>query len=40
MAGAGVGVGGALSRLAARLNRVLFKREKCGIDEVGNVYWR
>ena len=39
MAGAGGG-GGALARLVARLNRLLFKREKQGIDEVGNVYWR
>lgn len=37
MAAAG---GGALSRLAARLSWALFKRERLGADELGNIYFR
>lgn len=32
--------GGALSRLAARVSWALFKRERVGMDELGNVYIR
>ncbi len=32
--------GGALSRLAARLSWALLKRERMGIDELGNAYYR
>lgn len=39
MAAAGRG-GGALSRLAARISWTLFKRERVGADELGNVYVR
>ena len=39
MAAAGGG-GGALSRLAARLSWALFKRERCGVDEFGNIFIR
>jgi hypothetical protein len=37
MSGAG---GGALSRLAARLSWALLKRERVGLDELGNAYYR
>lgn len=43
-AGAGMAATGAgrgsLSRLAARISWALFKRERVGIDELGNVYVR
>lgn len=31
---------GAMSRLAARLSWALLKRERMGVDELGNVYYR
>ncbi|PRW57224.1 mitochondrial isoform X1 [Chlorella sorokiniana] len=34
------GSGGALSRLAARLSWALLKRERMGVDEMGNKYFR
>ncbi|KAL4452305.1 hypothetical protein ABPG75_007967 [Micractinium tetrahymenae] len=34
------GGGSTLSRLAARISWALFKRERVGIDELGNVYVR
>ena len=37
---AAAGGGGALSRLAARLSWALLKRERCGVDEFGNVFIR
>lgn len=32
--------GGALQRLAARITWALFKRERVGVDELGNIYYR